>query len=257
MLHSISYTCQFAQGAKNMARLPRYVILGQPQHVIQRGNNRNVIFVADEDYQYYLQKLGDACKKYDCELHAYVLMTNHVHLLLTPNSENGISKVMQYIGRYYVQYFNFQYQRTGTLWEGRYKATLLDSESYLLICSRYIELNPVRAGMVTEPAEYPWTSYHFNALGQENKLLTPHGVYKALGADRLTCLSSYHALFDSHILKSDIEEIRTATNKAWVLGNDRFKAEVEELMNRQVQPKPRGGDRRSEAYKKKNLINRV
>jgi len=240
-----------------MARLPRYVILGQPQHVIQRGNNRNVIFVADEDYQYYLQKLGDACKKYDCELHAYVLMTNHVHLLLTPNSENGISKVMQYIGRYYVQYFNFQYQRTGTLWEGRYKATLLDSESYLLICSRYIELNPVRAGMVTEPAEYPWTSYHFNALGQENKLITPHGVYKALGTDRLTCLSSYHALFDSHILKSDIEEIRTATNKAWVLGNDRFKAEVEELMNRQVQPKPRGGDRRSEAYKKKNLINRV
>ena len=240
-----------------MARLPRFVIPGLPQHVIQRGNNRDVIFVADEDYQYYLQKLGDACEKYDCEIHAYILMTNHVHLLMTPHSENGISKVMQYIGRYYVQYFNFQYQRTGTLWEGRYKATLLDSECYLLTCSRYIELNPVRAGMVKDPAEYPWSSYHFNALGQDNSLLSPHEVYKALGIDNATCWSSYKALFDSHIPKADIEEIRAATNKAWVIGSDRFKARVEQLMGRQVQPKPRGGDRRSEAFKKKGNINRV
>lgn len=240
-----------------MARLPRFVILGQPQHVIQRGNNREVIFAADEDYQYYLKKLGDACKKYECEIHAYVLMTNHVHLLITPHIENGISKVMQYIGRYYVQYFNFQYQRTGTLWEGRYKATLLDSDGYLLTCSRYIELNPVRAGMVKDPAEYPWSSYHCNALGKSDRLITPHVSYKVLGMDDVTRRSNYHALFARLIPDSELEAIRMATNKAWVLGDDRFKAKVEKLMVRQVQPKPRGGDRRSELFKKKANINRV
>ena len=197
-----------------MARLPRFVIPGQPQHVIQRGNNRGVIFVADEDYLYYLQKIGDACKKYECEIHAYVLMTNHVHLLITPQIENGISKVMQHIGRYYVQYFNFKYQRTGTLWEGRYKATLLDSEGYLLTCSRYIELNPVRAGMVKDPARYPWSSFHYNALGDEDEMLTPHASYKALGIDNVSCRLNYQALFEKHISKEEIEEIRTATNKA-------------------------------------------
>ena len=240
-----------------MARLPRFVIPGQPQHVIQRGNNRDMIFVADEDYHYYLKKLEDACKKYDCDIHAYVLMTNHVHLLMTPHSENGISKVMQYIGRYYVQYFNFQYQRTGTLWEGRYKATLLDSESYLLTCSRYIELNPVRARMVSDPVDYPWSSYHYNALGQTSRLISPHSVYKALGIDEATCRSNYYALFASHIPKADIEKIRTATNKAWVLGNDRFIAKIEQLMSRQVLPKPRGGDRRSKLFKMKDSTNKI
>lgn len=238
-----------------MARLPRFVIPGQPQHVIQRGNNRDVIFITDEDYQFYLQKLGDACKKFDCDIHAYVLMTNHVHLLITPHSENGISKVMQYIGRYYVQYFNFQYQRTGTLWEGRYKSTLLDSESYLLTCSRYIELNPVRAGIVKDPAEYPWSSYHFNTLGEKNRLISPHPVYKALGVDNATCRANYLALFASHIPKAEIDKIRAATNKAWVLGNDRFKAKVEQLLSRQAQPKPRGGDRRSKSFKIENDYN--
>ena len=184
-------------------------------------------------------------------------MTNHVHLLMTPHTDNGISKVMQYIGRYYVQYFNFQYQRTGTLWEGRYKATLLDSESYLLTCSRYIELNPVRAGIVNDPVEYPWSSYHFNALGQENSLLTPHSVYKALDIDETSCRTKYLALFSCHIPKADIEAIRTATNKAWVLGNDRFRAKVEKLLNRRVQPKPRGGDRRSESFLNQDQIDRV
>ncbi|MCK5354597.1 MAG: transposase, partial [Methyloprofundus sp.] len=209
----------------------------------------------DEDYRYYLQKLRDTCNKYECELHSYVLMTSHVHLLLTPHTKEGISKVMQYIGRYYVQYFNFQYQRTGTLWEGRYKAALLDSDGYLLTCSRYIELNPVRAGMVKDPADYPWSSFHFNALGKEDRLITPHAIYKALGADSVSCRLNYKALFDRHIPDTEIEEIRNATNKAWVLGNDRFKAKVESLMGRQVQPKSRGGDRRSELFKKKSNIN--
>ena len=158
-----------------MARLPRFVIPGQPQHVIVRGNNREPIFYAEEDYRFYLEKLQQACEKHQCDLHAYVLMTNHVHLLITPHTEDGISKSLQMLGRYYVQYFNHTYQRTGTLWEGRYKATLIDSERYLLTCYRYIELNPVRAeGMVDHPSEYPWSSYRYNVVGESDPLVVPH-----------------------------------------------------------------------------------
>lgn len=148
-----------------MARLPRFFLPGQPQHVILRGNNRTEIFCAEADYRFYLGKLRLACEKHGCDIHAYVLMTNHVHLLLTPQEEQSVGKALQMLGRYYVQFFNHRYQRTGTLWEGRYKATLIDTEAYLLTCMRYIELNPVRAGMVAHPSEYPWSSYGYNALG--------------------------------------------------------------------------------------------
>ncbi|WP_031433980.1 transposase [Methylomarinum vadi] len=233
-----------------MARLPRFDLPGQPQHVIQRGNNRSVIFVADEDYQFYLEKLNAACQKYECDLHAYVLMTNHVHLLITPHHTGAIGKVMQMLGRYYVQYFNRQYQRTGTLWEGRYKATVLDSDQYLLVCSRYIELNPVRAGMVRHPGDYPWSSYHFNAFGKENALLSPHPLYLALGNDATKRQEVYQELFEQHVTESTIKEIRDATNKAWVLGGGRFQEEVERLLQRQAKPKPRGGNRRSKKARK-------
>ena len=222
-----------------MARLPRFDVPDQPQHVIQRGNNRSIIFVAEEDYQFYLKKLGDACQKFQCDLHAYVLMTNHVHLLMTPRLNGGIGKVMQMLGRYYVQYFNYQYNRTGTLWEGRYKATLMDSEQYLLTCSRYIELNPVRADMVVHPADYPWSSYHFNALGIKNPLLKKHCIYTALGKNASKRQSAYRALFEHQVPDKTIEEIRVATNKAWVLGNERFIQQIEDLSQRQAQPKPR------------------
>ncbi len=237
-----------------MARLPRFVIPGQPQHVIQRGNNRDVIFVRDEDYHFYLEKLNDACKKYDCDVHAYILMTNHVHLLITPHTKNGISKVMQSIGRYYVQYFNYTYGRTGTLWEGRYKATLIDSDGYLLTCSRYIELNSVRAQMVNHPSEYPWSSYHYNALGKENTLLTPHLLYKRLANTSEERQKCYRELFRAHISERTLIEIREATNKAWVLGSDRFKNKIEKLTLRQAKPKIRGGDRKSTEFKKSTTI---
>lgn len=240
-----------------MARLPRFVIPGQPQHVIQRGNNREVVFVADEDYRYYLAKLQEACQKYQCDLHAYVLMTNHVHLLMTPHIEKGIGKVMQSLGRYYVQYFNHQYRRTGTLWEGRYKATLLDSEQYLLACSRYIELNPVRANMVDQPEDYPWSSYHGNAWGHEDRLLRKHEVYNALGSNDEERRLHYRALFSHHASEKELNEIRDATNKAWVLGNDRFRAQIEQLTKRQASPKPKGGDRKSARYREMLGINRV
>lgn len=219
--------------------------------MIQRGNNRSVIFVTDEDYRFYLEKLNAACQKYACDLHAYVLMTNHVHLLITPHHPGAIGKVMQMLGRYYVQYFNHQYQRTGTLWEGRYKATLLDSDQYLLVCSRYIELNPVRAGMVSHPSDYPWSSYAFNALGKDNSVLTPDPLYLALGNDADERQAGYRALFDHHIPEKTLNEIREATNKAWVLGGGRFQEEVEKLLQRQVKPKPRGGDRRPEKSRKR------
>ncbi len=240
-----------------MARLPRFVLPGQPQHVIQRGNNRSVIFVGDEDYQYYLDILQEACKKHQCDIHAYVLMTNHVHLLITPHTENGISKVMQILGRHYVQYFNYQYQRTGTLWEGRYKATLLDSEQYLLVCSRYIELNPVRANMVKQPEDYPWSSYRANALGQNDPLLTTHKTYQLLAKGTEERCRNYRALFEHHIDDKQLDDIRQATNKAWVLGNDKFRSQIEELTKRQATPKPKGGDRKSKSYRQKSNINRV
>lgn len=204
-----------------------------------------------------MEKLKDACDKYQCDTHAYVLMSNHVHLLITPHTKNGISKVMQTLGRYYVQYFNYQYRRTGTLWEGRYKATLLDSEQYLLTCSRYIELNPVRAGMVKLQEDYPWSSYQANALGKDDNLLVPHEVYQTLGKNELERYNNYRALFKHHIDESELNEIRDATNKSWVLGNDKFRAEIENLTNRQTTPKPKGGDRKSTNYREKLNINRV
>ena len=236
-----------------MARLPRFVIPNHPQHVIVRGNNRTDIFYADADYQFYLEKLQLACNKHHCQLHAYVLMTNHVHLLITPLEEDGIGKVMQMLGRYYVQYYNYTYKRTGTLWEGRYKATLIDSASYLLTCMRYIELNPVRAGMVSHPSEYPWSSYHYNAIGQPNELITPHIEYIRLDKAAESRQAAYRQLFKHRIPESGLQEIREATNKAWVLGNDRFKQRIQKQLARRVEPNAKGGDRKSEKFR----INRV
>ena len=241
-----------------MARLPRFVITGQPQHVIQRGNNRQDIFRADEDYRFYLEKLSDAAKKHGCDIHAYVLMTNHVHLLVTPHKEDGIGKMMQMLGRYYVQYFNHCYKRTGTLWEGRYKAALIDSEQYLLTCMRYIELNPVRAqNMVNHPAEYPWSSYALNALGKENQLVKSHSEYLRLGATEQDRQSAYRQLFRARIPEMTLEALREATNKAWVMGGERFKARVSKQMDRPTQSSGHGGDRKSEAYRRDGRNQRV
>ncbi|RJX31786.1 MAG: transposase [Oxalobacter sp.] len=236
-----------------MARLPRFTVPGQPQHVIVRGNNRAEIFCSDEDYRFYLEKLHQACQKHGCDIHAYVLMINHLHLLMTPHTEDGLGKVLQMVGRYYVQYFNYCYQRTGTLWEGRYKATLIDSETYLLTCMRYIELNPVRAGMVAHPADYAWSSYRHNAQGHNDALLTPYREYRRLGKTDQERQAAYRQLFKHHIAERAINEIRETTNKAWVLGNDRFKQSIERQVGRRVAPVARGGDRKSEKFR----INRV
>ncbi|MFO1507657.1 MAG: transposase [Lysobacterales bacterium] len=215
------------------------------------------LFCAQEDYRFYLEKLRDAAATHRWAIHAYVLMTNHVHLLVTPENESGIGRTMQALGRRYVQYFNHTCQRTGTLWEGRYKATLIGSEAYLLTCTRYIELNPVRAGMVSHPSEYPWSSYRHTALGQADDLVTAHSLYRGLGRSDEERHSAYRQLFKARVADKTLAEIREATNKAWVLGNDRFKDKVEQQLARRVSPRARGGDRKFEAYRQQVQIDRV
>jgi len=230
-----------------MARLPRLYLPDQPLHVIQRGNNRDLIFAADADYQFYLRCLHEAADTHSVTVHAYVLMTNHVHLLVTPATESSLSKTLQSIGRRYVQYFNFTYQRTGTLWEGRYKSTLIDSERYLLTCMRYIEMNPVRAGMVAHPGDYPWSSYRANGQGNAERLIVPHELYQSLGRTDEERQSAYRQLFRAQVAKADVEAIRNATNKGWVLGDNLFGAKVAALTERRAMPLPRGRPKREVA----------
>lgn len=239
-----------------MPRKPRFILPGQPQHVIIRGINREPVFYDTADYHYYLSKLQEALEKHCCACHAYVLMTNHVHLLLTPQTEYGIGKAIQMLGRYYVQYFNYTYGRTGTLWEGRYKASLVDTEQYLLTCYRYIELNPVRARMVAHPSDYPWSSYRCNGMGEADPLIKPHSKYNELGHTPAIRQGSYRALFKAHISEKQLDMIRTATHHEWVLGSDYFKAKIRQKLQRQVVPLPRGGDRKSEKYRSQYEINR-
>ncbi len=239
-----------------MPRKPRFIVPGQPQHVTIRGVNREPIFYHNCDYLYYLDRLGEATKRHGCTLHAYVLMTNHVHLLITPKTEISLSTTVQVLGRYYVQYFNHLYRRTGTLWEGRFRSALIDSERYLLACYRYVELNPVRANMVAHPVEYPWSSYRCNANGEFNSLITPHSLFQALGKDAEERVRAYRGLFATRLSKRQLDEIRNATNREWVLGSDYFKAQIEAKLNRRAAPLPRGGDRRSERFRQRQAINR-
>ncbi len=226
-----------------MARLPRYALPGQPQHIILRGNNRQPIFFADADYRCFLDCLGEGVKRHACDVHAYVLMTNHVHLLATPQDAHGISKVIQSLGRRYVQYVNYRYRRSGTLWEGRFKATPIDSENNLLTCYRYIELNPVRARMVNHPRQYRWSSYRFHAEGKPDPLIRDHPRYLALGHSELERREAYKGLFRVDIDETTLTLLRDATNKGWVLGNDRFRALIEVAAQRRTQPLPKGGKR--------------
>ncbi|MGP9802810.1 transposase [Rheinheimera sp. NSM] len=232
-----------------MARLPRLYLPGCAQHVIQRGNNREACFYADADYKAYLSFLKDAAAKYQVAIHAFVLMTNHVHLLVTPQDAQGVSRMMQAQGRKYVQYFNYTYGRSGTLWEGRFKSTVVDADNYLLTVYRYIELNPVRAGMVEHAAEYPWSSYQGNTMGKSIQLLTPHPLYTRLGTTVAERQSAYLALFTGLMPEHDIAAIRHATNKAWVLGDEHFKAQIAAKTGRRPEPAGRGGDRKSAAFR--------
>jgi putative transposase len=227
-----------------MPRQQRVRLAGVPQHVIQRGNNRQATFFDNSDYRRYLECLKEAGERTGCAIHAYVLMTNHVHLLVTPESGDGIGKLMQSVGRTYVQYVNQVYHRTGTLWEGRYKASPVDSERYLLTCMRYIELNPVRAHMTKTPGDYPGSSHRANAFGQPDPVLTPHDGYIALGPTDRIRQQAYRELF-RHTMNNDLlHDIRETTNQCRVLGNDRFREQIEAALQIKATPRKRGRPRK-------------
>ncbi|HKV96725.1 MAG TPA: transposase [Gammaproteobacteria bacterium] len=223
-----------------MARLPRFCLPGVPQHVIQRGNNRQPCFAATSDYRFYLECVRAASRRYGCTVHAYVLMTNHAHLLVTPSQKDTLSRFMQHIGRRYVQYFNFCYRRAGTLWEGRYKASLVETERYVLTCYRYIELNPVRAGMVADPSEYRWSSYRRNAFNEKDEVVVPHELYTALGTDPLSRCTAYRELLRTQLDGATLQTIRECLNQEVVLGNDRFREHIHNALARRAKPSRRG-----------------
>ncbi|MCF8198706.1 MAG: transposase [Sulfuritalea sp.] len=205
-----------------MPRRPRIHLAEIPMHLVQRGINREPCFFAEEDYHCYLHWLQKSAADWHCVIHAYVLMTNHVHLLITPQHSDGPAKLMQCLGRRYVQYINRAYQRSGSLWEGRYKSSIVQAETYLFACMRYIELNPVRAGMVSDPAHYRWSSYRHNGLGQTDERLTIHPLYQHLGYNPDERLASYRALFRSELDDEAIGDIRLALAQNQPLGDDRF-----------------------------------
>lgn len=227
-----------------MPRRPRQYLPGMPYHVRQRGNNREACFHHPDDRLIYLDLLGSALKRYEVSLHAFVLMTNHVHLLMTPQDGEGISQVMKVVASRYAYHMNKSYQRTGTLWEGRHKSSVVDTDKYLLTCYRYIEMNPVAAHMVNTPEQYPWSSYSFNALGQEDDLVTPHAIYLALGKTPAERLASYQDLFDDRISLNEVEKIRKALHYCLPLGEDAFCSEVEKRLGRKLGQAKRGRPRK-------------
>jgi len=210
-----------------MPRRPRVHLPGVPLHIVQRGHNREPCFFSEDDYHCYLHWLDKALAATGSTLHAYVLMTNHIHLLLTPMEARAVSQLVISLGRRYVQYINRTYRRTGTLWDSRYKASLVQAENYLIACLRYIELNPVRAAMVQDPAHYRWSSYRYHALGEPNLLLTPRSEYLALGRDAHTRQAAYRALFRHALDDEAIADIRLALQQSQPLGNERFHALIE------------------------------
>lgn len=222
-----------------MPRRPRLFLPNQPQHVVVRGHNRDPILARHEDFRFLYQCLYEGSQKHDVAVHAWVFMNNHLHLLVTPADEMGLPRTMQSVGRRYAQYFNRCYHRSGSLWEGRYKSSLVDTDRYLLSCYRYIELNPVRAGIARRPEDYPYSSYHANALGQVDKMLTPHAVYldfvdmagnvsESKGADSDT-RDNYRELCREMLDRKTLTEIRHGTEKGLGIGQAEFLLRVAKM----------------------------
>lgn len=210
-----------------MPRRPRMYLPGMPYHIVQRGNNRQPCFIERDNYPYYLELWRKMSRRYGVCVHSYCLMNNHIHFLVTPDQETSVSNMMKVVGSCYAQYINKKYKRTGTLWEGRHRHSLVQTDKYFLTCMRYIELNPVRAGMVDQPEDYPWSSYGVNALGK-NSWLTPHDVYLGLGRDTAARNHSYRELFKLTISKADMHQIRTAAFYCQPVADDQFKRSIED-----------------------------
>jgi len=238
-----------------MARLGRYFLPKQMLHVIQRGNNREPTFFVDEDRGRYLDWLAEGAADYGCAVHAYVLMTNHVHLLVTPGSADALPRTMQSLGRRYVRYVNREYRRTGTLWEGRYRACPIDGDEHFFTCCCYIELNPVRAGMVHHPREYVWSSYRAHADGKLDALASEPPIFRRLGTTEAERRKNYRNLFRQPLEEQWLASLRAATNGGWAFGNDRFKKKIAKALGRRVAPLPAGRPNRAEMEKRQlNLL---
>jgi putative transposase len=221
---------------------------GVPLHLVQRGNNRTATFRDSEDFEVYRETMYEASRHFGCAIHAYVLMGNHVHLLVSPEDDRSPSRMMQAIGQWYVPYFNKRYGRTGTLWEGRYWSSIIQAERYLLTCSRYIELNPVRAGIAEHPTYYRWSSYRHNADGDSHALITSHAVYESLGLTPSERRAAYRALFEGPLEAAAVDEIRHASRVGSFLGDETFRERIERALERNVTVLAHGGDRRSSAW---------
>ncbi len=223
-----------------MPRRPRISYAGVTHHVIQRGNNRQPCFINDDDRRVFLKWLADYAAQFGCKIHAYVLMTNHIHLLVTPASAAGLAMMMQRLGQRYVQYFNRVHDRSGTLWDGRFRSCLVDGDLYVLTCYRYIELNPVRAGMVNRPAEYRWSSHDTNAYGCPDALVSSHVSYLALGDTPSERRQSYRRLFERELHGKRLDEIRQATNGNFALGDERFLDDLSMTLGVRITPGKNG-----------------
>jgi len=210
-------------GVRPMPISPRLIIPGMPLHVTQPGNNRTAIFRSPDDFKCFLAILRESSRRAQCAIHAYVLMPNHIHLLTTPEDEQGPARMMQAVGRRFTYYVNARYGRTGTLWEGRYRSSLVHTERYALTCSRYIEHNPVRAGMTNDAGLYPWSSYRHNALGFPDQLITPQALYRELGSRLADRQTAYRALFEDAIEPQELDAIRQAAKSGDILGDDAFR----------------------------------
>jgi len=229
-----------------MPRLPRLALGGVSAHLVQRGIDRGACFFRDDDRLHYLALLAELAPALGCAVHAYVLMTNHVHLLVTPSRADALSRLMRQLNQRYVQSVNRAYRRSGTLWEGRFRSCLVDSEAYLLACHRYIELDPVRAAIVDDPRDYPWSSHRMNASTWPSTLVTPHEVFLALGPDPESRAAAYRALFVRRMPGDVIADIRRATAGSHALGSPRFQEQVGAMLGRRVVPGV-SGRRRTEA----------
>ena len=223
-----------------MARQPRLTVAAYPHHIIQRGNNRQLIVLDDADRQFLLalwQAQAQACQ---VAVHAYVLMSNHFHLLVTPDTADGVPRMMQAVGRSYVRYFNNRHGRSGTLWEGRYRSTLIETERYLLACMVYIDLNPVRAGLAETAADYPWSSHRHNAGMSVDKLVTPHALLWSLGNTPFAREAAYRELVRAGVAPSQQQALTSATLSGWALGSEAFKRALQDNTRRRVAPGQRG-----------------
>lgn len=230
-----------------MPRLPRLELPGIPLHVTQRGVNRCAIFIDDADRHHYRRVLRDACRRHDVAIHAFVLMDNHVHLLLCAARAGSISPALRLTGQTYVQSFNQRHGRVGTLWQGRFKSSLVDSGAYALRVMRYIELNPVRAAMVERPEDFRWSSVHTHLAMAQDPVLTPHPAYAALGSDRVSRAAAYRTWLHAPLAEHELASIRAYMAQEKALGEPRFQAMVEKALNRPATVRPRGRPRRGAA----------